>query len=131
MVPALVLLLCLAVVVVGVLAELGDTVRARRAPALVPGAEGLEQRPDMADVGRWPTLSWLGLAAFTVLVPMSALDRRPDVDDVTIVVLMLGFAGERAFYLLRRRRSGDGQVLGVEVLSLAVGAIGLLVGVTL
>ena len=58
-------------------------------------------------------------------------DRRPDVDDLTVLVLMLGFAGERAFYLLRRRSSGDGQVLRGEVLSLAFGAVGLVVGLTL
>jgi hypothetical protein len=130
-VPTVVLLLSAVAVLVGGIAELLDTVRARRAPALVSGAEGLEERPGVADVGRWPFLAWLGLAAFTVLVPVAAFDRRPDVDDLTFLVLMLGFAAERAFYLLRRRSSGDGRVLRAEVLSLAVAAIGLMVGFTL
>jgi hypothetical protein len=128
-VPTVVLLLSAVVILVGGVAELLDTVRARKAPALVSGAEGLEERPDVADVGRWPLLAWLGLVAFTVLLPAAAFDRRPGVDDVAFVVLSLGFAAERAFYLLRRRSYG--RVLGAEVLSLVVGAIGLLVGFTL
>jgi hypothetical protein len=58
-------------------------------------------------------------------------DRRPDVENLTVVVLLLGFAGERAFYLMRRRSSGDGRALRAEILSFAVGAIGLLVGFTI
>jgi hypothetical protein len=129
--PIVVMGLCALVVLVGGAAELLDTVRTRRAPALVSGAEGVEERPVVADVGRWPFLAWMGLAAFTVLVPVSVFDRRPDVDELPLAVLILGFAGERAFYLLRRRRSGDGQSLGAEVLSLVVAAVGLLMGFTI
>ena len=131
LVPTLVLLLCGVLVLVGAVAELVDTVRARRAPALTAGAEGLDERPEIADVGRWPMLAWLGLAALTVLVPVAVFDRRPDVDDLTIVALLLGFAAERAFYLVRRRHSADGRALGGEVLALVAGAVGLLVGFTL
>jgi hypothetical protein len=130
-VPAIVLLLCSAVVLVGVAAEVRDTVRSRRTPAMVPsgGTDVPERTP--ADVGRWPMLAWLGLAAFAVLATAAVANREPDVDDLTLVVVLLGFAGDRAFYLVRRRHSGDNSALGGEVVALVVGAIGLLVGLTI
>ena len=81
-------------------------------------------------MGRWPMLAWFGLAAFTVLGAAAFAHRRPNIDDLMFVVLLLGFAGHRAFYLLRRR-PGDGPALGAEVLSLVVGALGVLVGFTI
>jgi hypothetical protein len=117
-------------VVVGGIAEIRDTVRGRRATALVSGGVGPEERPDVADLGRWPMLAWFGLSAFAILGTASVADRRPDVDDLMFIVLMLGFAGDRAFYLVRRRKAEDA-ALGGDVLSLVVGAIGLLVGFTI
>jgi hypothetical protein len=138
-VPTVVLLLSGAVVLVGGAAELRDTLRAGRTRALVP-ASGPEQRPAgqerevqaraAADVGRWPMLAWFGLAAFSVLAAASIADRRPDIDDLTLVVFVLGFAGDRAYYLARRRHSGDDRALRGEIIACAVGAIGLLVGFT-
>jgi hypothetical protein len=130
-VPSGVMVLCVLVVLAGGVAELVDTVRAKRAPALVSGAEGLENRPAVADAGPWPFLAWMGLAAFTVLVPVSVFDRRPDIDELPLAVLILGFAGERACYLIRRRRSADEPALPAEILALVVGAGGVLMGFTL
>lgn len=130
-VPAIVLLLCSAVVLVGGAAEVRDTVRSRRAPAVVPsgGTDGTERAA--ADVGRWPMLAWFGLAAFAVLATAAVANREPDIDDLTLVVLLLGFAGDRAYYLVRRRPTGEGAAAGVEALALVVGAVGLLVGLTI
>jgi hypothetical protein len=130
-VPTIVLLLCSAVVLVGGVAEVRDTVRSGRAPALVPPAGPEAPQTVVADVGRWPMLAWFGLAAFAVLAVASIANRTPDMDDLTFVVLMLGFAGDRAFYLVRRRHSGDDGALGGEIVALVVGAIGLLVGLTI
>jgi hypothetical protein len=130
-VPAFVLLLCVVVVIVGGLAEIRDTVRFRRAPALVPSAGPDVPEVTTADVGRWPMLAWFGVAAFAVLSVAAIADRRPDIDDLALVVLMLGFAGDRAFYLVRRRHAGDERTLGAEVLALVVGALGLLMGLTI
>ena len=131
--PTLVLLLCTAVIVVGGVAELLDTVRAGRAPAAVPGSGSgvIDEQQGVADVGRWPALAWFGLAAFTVLAPVAALDRRPDLDGLILVVLVLAFAAERAYYVVRRRHTGDERALRAEILALVFGALGLLVGLTL
>jgi hypothetical protein len=56
--------------------------------------------------------------------------RQPSSEDITFLVLILGFAGDRAFYLLRRRRAGDGLALAGEVLSFVIGAAGVLAGLT-
>jgi hypothetical protein len=138
-VPTVVLLLSSAVVLVGGGAELRDTLRAGRTRSRTPvPASGPEQRapagqePEAearaaADVGRWPMLAWFGLAAFSVLAAASVADRRPDIDDLTLVVFVLGFAGDRAYYLARRH-SGDDRALRGEIIACVVGAIGLLVG---
>ena len=131
LVPTLVQVLSAVVVLVGGAAELVDTVRARRSPALVSGRGEREDRPDIADVGRWPLLAWLGLAALTVLGVVMVADRRPAGGELALAVLLLGSAGDRAFYLVRRRSSADGRALGGEALALVVGAIGLLAGFTL
>lgn len=130
-VPAVVVFLCAAVVLVGGGAELRDTLRARRTPALMPASDSEAPENALADVGRWPLLAWFGLAAFAVLAVAGIANRRPDIDDLTLVVLLLGFAGDRAFYLVRRRRSGEERALGGEVVACVVGAIGLLVGLTI
>lgn len=131
-VPTVVLLLCVVVVLVGGIAELRDTVRANRAAALVTGSgSGSEATAGVAEVGRWSMPAWFGLAAFAILGTASLADRRPDVDDLLLVVLVLGLAGDRAFYLLRRRTTGEEGALGGDVLSLVVGAVGLLVGATI
>jgi hypothetical protein len=130
LVPTLVVLLCGAVILVSGAAVLRDRVRARRAPALVPGSAPHPGETELADEGRWPILAWFGLAAVTVLGAGAFAHRRPHIDDLMFVVLLLGYAGHRAFYLLRRR-SGVGPALGAEVLSLIVGALGVLVGFTI
>jgi hypothetical protein len=129
-VPTIVSLLCGVVVLVGGGAELRDTVRAGRAPALVPAAAPDAPERAVEDGGRWPLLAWFGLAAFTVLGAASIADRRPDIHDLTFVVLLLGFAGERAFYLVRRKYAGGDRALGGEIVACVVGALGLLVGLT-
>jgi len=130
-VPSIVLMLCGAVALVGGVAELVDTVRTSRAPVSVGGTGSDVPHQAVEDVGRWPLLAWFGLAAFTVLGAASIAEARPEIFDLTFAVLLLGFAGERSFYLVRRRRSGGERALGAEILALVVGAIGLLVGVTL
>jgi hypothetical protein len=131
LVPTLVLLVCGAIVLVGAVAELLDTVRARRAPALVPSPGSDVPSGGIADVGRWPMLAWFGLAAGTVLVASATGGRRPDIDDLTLVVLLLGFAADRAYYLVRRRTSGYGRAVRAEILAVVTGAVGLLAGFTL
>ena len=130
-VPSIVLLLCGVVVLVGGGAELLDTVRPRHAP--VPASGGGSDAPEqpVGEVGRWPLPAWVGVAAFTVLCAASIAGRDPEISDLTLAVLLLGFAGERAFYLVRRRTSGDRRGLGAELVAFGVGAIGLLVGSTI
>ncbi|MFP5373169.1 MAG: hypothetical protein ACLGI3_20840 [Actinomycetes bacterium] len=130
-VPAVVLLLCGVVVLVGGSAELLDTVRQRRLPVPVPAAGTDAPEPTVEDVGRWPLPAWFGAAAFPVLGAASVAGREPGIPDLTVAALLLGFAGERAFYLVRRRTSGSRRAVGAELLALSVGAIGLLVGATL
>jgi hypothetical protein len=128
-----VLVVTVAVLFGAALVLVGEVVQrraARRAPALVPAGSDVPET-QVADVGRWPMLAWFGLAAFSVLVPAALANRRPEMDDLAMAVLTLGFAGERAYYLLRRRRSGDGLGLGAEVLSLVVAGVGVLVGLTI
>jgi hypothetical protein len=127
-VPTLVLVVCGAVVLVGATVELLDTVRAYRAPGRVAAADraGLA-----ADVGRWPMLAWFGLAAGAVLVAAALARRQPAVDDVALVVLILGFAADRAYYLVRRQHSDDGRAVRTQVIALLTGVIGLLAGFTL
>lgn len=71
------------------------------------------------------------MAAFPILAAASVAGREPQIPDLTLAVLLLGCAGERAFYLARRRTSGSRRALGAEMLALGVGAIGLLIGATL
>ena len=123
-------LLGTALLLVGAFVEGRDTVRARRGPALGPSGSDVPET-QVADVGRWPMLAWFGPAAVCVLVPAALADRRPEVNDLAVAVLTLGFAGERVYYLLRRRHSGNGPALGAEILACVVGAIGLLVGLTI
>ena len=129
-VPGVVLLLCGVVVLVGGSAELRDTVRPRRVPVPVLAAGSDARARTIADVGRWPLAAWFGVAAFSILAAASIAGREPEISDVTLAVLLLGFAGERAFYLVRRRNSGGRSAVGAEMLALGVGAIGLLVGST-
>ncbi len=129
-VPTIVALLCGVVVLVGGCAELLDTVRAGRAPVPVGAAGDRSPEQPVADADRWPLLAWLGLAAFTILGAAAIVGRTPEIVDLTFAVLLLGFAGERCFYLLRRRTSDGGRALGAEILASVLGAIGLVVGAT-
>ena len=81
-------------------------------------------------MGRWPLPAWFGVAAFPVLCAASIAGREPEIPDLTLAVLLLGFAGERAFHLVRRRTSGSRRALGAEMVAAGVGAIGLLIGAT-
>ncbi len=130
-VPGVVLLLCGVVVLVGGSAELLDTVRQRRLPVSVGAAGTDTPERTVGDVGRWPLPAWFGVAAFSVLCAASIAGREPRIPDLTLAVLLLGFAGERTFYLVRRRTSGRRRAGAAELLALTVGAVGLLVGSTL
>ena len=128
-VPGVVLLVCGVVVLVGGSAELVDTVRQHRVSVPVPAAGAPERT--VGDVGRWPLPAWFGVAAFSVLCAASIAGREPEIPDLTLAVLLLGFAGERMSYLVRRRTSGGRRAVGAELSALTVGAVGLLVGSTL
>ena len=131
MIVSVVLMLGCAVLLVGGVAELLDTVRGRRTPVPAAGAGADAHEQAIGEVGRWPLLAWFGLAAVPVLAAASIAGRTPELSDLTFAVLVLGFAGERSHYLVRRRRSGEERTLGAEILGLVVGAVALLVGATI
>lgn len=123
-IPSLVLGVCCVVILLGAVAELVEAARAR---VLTAGAGEVRGRL-LAEVDPRPVVAWVALAAAAVLVPVIlAGDERGAIGsatDTVLVVAVLGFAAERAGYLVRRASTVRVRAVGtglVAVLTVAGG----------
>lgn len=107
LIPSLVLALSGAVIVVGALVELAQAVRVRRAGVQAGSVAVRNQLIAELDPAR--PLMWVGLSALAALAPALVVELHHPVSDVALVVLVLGFAAERAAFLARRFGSAQSQ----------------------
>jgi hypothetical protein len=123
---AVVLLGSSVVVLVGSVVELRDSLRRRREHLLREEALDrlLEARP-------FAIVSWAGLAALALLGPALWRGSSLPLGDAALVIALLGFAAERASYLVSRGSvSSDRVPLRLALVAAAVSVGGLTVGLT-
>lgn len=118
------------VVLAGGATELWMSVRDRRqAPSSQD--EALQQlRREMKPGG---FLTWTGAAALAVFTPVLLLGSNLSARDVALVIIALGFAGERAGYLVAMWPTCTGSNRDALALVLSTGIVavgGLVVGLT-
>ncbi len=122
-VASVVLVVCSVVVLLGAATELRDVLRARR-------ETGVGAAPGASRSRSFDVLTWFGLAAVVVLAPSLWRTSTLPLGDVLLVVLLLGFAAERAAYLLGRRGGAGRRALGTPAVAAATVLGGLAVAVT-
>lgn len=118
------------VVLVGGAAELWMALRDKR--QLSSGQdEALQQVREAVQPGRF--LTWTGAAALAVFIPILSLGSHVLVGDVSLVIIALGLAAERAGYLLAIRPADTSNKQGAVRLAISTGIVtvgGLAVGFT-
>ena len=115
------------VILVGSVVELREALRQRK--------EHLTQKEAadrLLDLRPATILTWVGLAAVTLLSPTLLRDSALPLADATLVIVVLGFAAERAGYLVTRRTLPDSRSRAVRMALIAAAVVsgGLAVGVT-
>lgn len=114
------------VILVGSVTELRDSVRRRREHLL--REEALDR---LLDARPYAILAWAGLAAMALLTPAVWRESGLPLSDAALVIAVLGFAAERASYLVSRGDSaGDRVPLRLGLVAAAVSLGGLSVGLT-
>jgi hypothetical protein len=114
------------VILVGSVVELRDTLRRRREH--LAREEALDR---LLDARPLAILSWAGLAALALLGPALWRDSSLPLGDAALVIAILGFAAERASYLVGRADgSGARSPLLLTLVAAAVSIGGVTVGLT-
>ena len=116
-----------AVVLLGSVVELIEALRQRREH--LTQEEALDR---LLDVRPAAILAWIGLAACTLLMPALWRDSDLPLRDAALVTAILGFAAERASYLVTAWTSPNSRVRSMWLVSVAVALVtgGLTVGLT-
>ena len=116
-----------AVVLIGSVVELIETLRQRREH--LTSEEALAR---LLDARPAAILAWIGLASCSLLMPALWRDSGLALADAALVIAILGFAAERASYLVTVWASPSSQVRPFWLASVSVAVVtgGLTVGLT-
>lgn len=122
LVPSVVLALASVVILVGSGVELRASIRQRRDTVSRDDAMShlLAVRP-------FAILTWVGLAAVALLAPALVRPSSLPLGDAALVVVVLGFAAERAAYLVGVWGSSANRAVRVAVVAVSVVVGGLAV----
>lgn len=115
------------VILVGSIAEFREALRQRKEHLTEN-----EAADRLLDLRPATILAWVGLAAVTLLSPAMLRDSALPLADAALVIVVLGFAAERASYLVTRRTLPETRSRAVSMAMIAAAVVsgGLAVGLT-